>query len=108
MTPNQNGDYETGTWAGPFNMTYTRTYYASGILDDGRFWVVGGEVTSDPNVNGDTPTSEIFDPQTNTWNFVDKDTNFSYINGDAACCTLAGTISEKLWVDRPVIFTDKN
>lgn len=97
LTPDQNGNYEAGNWTGPFNMNYTREFFASGILDDGRFWVLGGEYGNDPNANGDTPTSEIFDPQTSTWTLVNKDSNFSDIKGDAVCCTLPGTKSRKLW-----------
>ena len=43
LTPDpSSGTYEKGSWAGPFNMAIPRLWYASGVLLDGRVFVVGG------------------------------------------------------------------
>lgn len=68
-------------------MANTRQYFASGLLKDGRWWVVGGEYS---DAGGDTPLGEIFNPTTNTWSKMNKDPNFNWIQGDCISCTMAG------------------
>jgi len=48
LTPDQHGRYETGTWSGELNMQYARQWFASGVLRDGRVFVIGGEDSTDP------------------------------------------------------------
>jgi hypothetical protein len=83
LKADDNGDYDSGTWSGPFNMTTARQFFASAVLKDGRLFVLGGEYSS---AGGDTTLGEIFDPQTNSWSAMT--TPFSWINGDAAAAVL--------------------
>ena len=95
LYPAADGFYDNGTWTGPFNMEYQRTAFASGIMMDGRLFVLGGEHSNDPNdvaEGGWSPTWEIFDPTTNIWTPQPKPiqgtSNFNYIGGDASSCVL--------------------
>ena len=87
LKPDGAGSYDTAgvAWSGPFTMANTRQFYASGVLADGRVFVVGGEYS---DAGGDTPLGEMFDPLTNTWSPMDKPGAFSWINGDASACIL--------------------
>ena len=96
LTPDDQGHYDTGTWSGALNMTNTRIFFASGVLMDGRLFVVGGEFSS---VGGDTPLGEIFDPSTNAWGPMNKPAAFNFIQGDCSACVLP---------DGRVIFGDIN
>ncbi len=87
LTPDNTGNYDTGAWSGPFKMATARQFFASGLLKDGRLFVVGGEYSSAGN---DTPLGEIFDPLTNTWSAMNKPSPaFDAINGDVSACILA-------------------
>jgi hypothetical protein len=87
LKPDGNGRYDTAgvAWSGPFSMANTRQFYASGVLTDGRVFVLGGEYSSAGN---DTPLGEIFDPQNNTWSAMTKPNSFSWINGDVSACIM--------------------
>ena len=85
LAPDDQGSYQNGLWSAPFPMLNSRQYFASGILRDGRVFVIGGEYSDAGNA---TPLGEYFDPQTNTWSAMNKDTNFAWINSDAVGCTL--------------------
>jgi hypothetical protein len=88
LNPDGSGKYETAgaVWSGPFSMANSRQFYASGVLKDGRVFVLGGEYSS---AGGNTPLGEIFDPQTNTWSAMIKPATFSWIQGDVSACILA-------------------
>ncbi|KAH6699678.1 hypothetical protein BKA61DRAFT_661853 [Leptodontidium sp. MPI-SDFR-AT-0119] len=93
LTPDLQGQYESGSWTGPFNMTTARKYYSSGVLSDGRVFVIGGEYAGGNNPAKLT-TGEIFDPDTEKWSPMNKPTGplgtgFDYISTDAAGCILA-------------------
>jgi hypothetical protein len=88
LTPDSNGKYETAgaTWTGPFPMANARQFWASGVLKDGRVFVIGGEKSTPAN----TPLAEIFDPQTNIWSPLPKPSpQFDFIQGDACGCILS-------------------
>src|SRR6202162_3372435 len=88
LTPDSNGKYKTAgaTWTGPFPIANPRQFWASGVLKDGRAFVIGGEKSTPAN----TPLAEIFDPQTNTWSPLPKPSpQFDFIQGDACGCILA-------------------
>ncbi|MCL1869104.1 MAG: hypothetical protein FWF90_01680 [Promicromonosporaceae bacterium] len=88
LAPDDTGKYESGTWTGPFTMANTRQFFASGVLKDGRVFVVGAEY-SDAAGGGSTPLGEIFDPTTNTWSPMNKPTpSFDFIYSDAVSCVL--------------------
>ncbi len=96
LFPSPSGSYSDGSWIGPFDMEYQRQSFASGIMMDGRVFVVGGEYTNDPNTfekpGTYSPTGEIFDPDADSWTQLPKPLTpppaFNYIAGDASSCVL--------------------
>ncbi len=89
LTPDQHGRYETGTWSGELNMQYARQWFASGVLRDGRVFVIGGEYSTDPAATSDAWSGETFDPQTNTWTPISKPSAFEFVRGDCNGSVLA-------------------
>jgi hypothetical protein len=92
LRPDSRGSYNTTAvdWSGPFSMQHAREDFASGVLSDGRVYVVGGEYLDGSATPNDSPLAEIFDPQTNLWTPLNKPTPaFDYIQGDAISCVLA-------------------
>jgi hypothetical protein len=86
LTPDNQGNYTTGSWSAPISMSNSRQYFASGVLRDGLVFAIGGE---DSNAGSDTPLGEIFDPQSNSWSkLTSKPAGFDWIHGDASCCIL--------------------
>ncbi|MDX6559997.1 MAG: hypothetical protein QOF72_3046 [Blastocatellia bacterium] len=89
LTPDQNGSYVNGTWAALAPMHFTRLYYASAVLPDGRVFVAGGEYS---NAGSETNTAEIYNPGTDTWTTISAPPGWTVI-GDAPCCVLPdGTV----------------
>ncbi len=82
LTPDSAGKYETGSWSSELNMKFARQWFASGVLNDGRVFVIGGEDCSDPTHPSDAPTGEIFDPLTNLWSDISKPSSFDFVRGD--------------------------
>ncbi len=91
LTPDQAGKYETGTWSSELNMKFARQWFASGVLADGRVFVIGGEDCSDPANQIDAPTGEIFDPlnETNPWSDIAKPSSVDFVRGDCNGSVLA-------------------
>ena len=89
LTPNDQGSYQNGLWSGPFPMINSRQFFASGILRDGRVFVIGGEYSDASPTGGTTALGEYFDPKTNTWSAMNKPALFNWIVSDAVGCTLA-------------------
>jgi hypothetical protein len=94
FTPDAQGKYETGTWSSIIHMINARQFFSSGVLRDGRVYVIGGEISDDPAApNGDSPLGEIFDPQetqlTKAWSPMNKPAAFNWVSGDAAGCILS-------------------
>jgi len=87
LKPDSNGQFDTAgvSWSGPFSMANTRQFYASGVLLDGRVFVVGGDYS---DVGNNTPLGEVFDPLTNAWSAMNKPASFNFISGDASGCIL--------------------
>jgi len=93
LSPDSHGDYRSGTWSSALPMSGQRKYFASGVLNDGRVYVVGGEYS---DILGDTDTStdndnrgEIFDPVSGTWSTMNKPTpGFDFILGDCVSIVL--------------------
>ncbi len=82
LTPDANGSYLNGTWSATPNAAYSRLYYASGVLRDGRVIVAGGEYgTGGSKV-------EIYDPVANTWTTISEPSGWGYI-GDTPSMVLA-------------------
>ena len=98
LTPGDDGKYASGSWSSALKMTYTRLYFASGVLRDGRVFAIGGEYSNDPNdlnpgaPNTFAPSAEVFDPDTNTWRLLtagEKPATVNQVAGDAPACVLA-------------------
>jgi Galactose oxidase, central domain len=88
-TPDAQGKYETGSWSAVIHMINARQFFSSGVLRDGRVYVIGGEISDDPAATSDSPLGEIFDPLTNKWSPMNKPAAFNWVAGDAAGCILA-------------------
>jgi hypothetical protein len=84
LTPDHTGSYVSGTWSPLADMSIWRRYYASGVLDDGRVIVVGGEQSG---AGGDTNRGEIYDPVTDSWAPISPPPGWATV-GDAASCIL--------------------
>jgi hypothetical protein len=85
LTPDAAGAYETGSWSGELDMTYARQWFASGVLADGRVFVIGGEDSTDPAAATDAWSGDVFDPQAGpagTWSALDKPAAFEFVRGD--------------------------
>jgi hypothetical protein len=90
LSPDSAGNYETGGWTADLDMEFGRQWFASGVLPDGRVFVIGGEDCSDPSNPSDTPTGEIFDPLSNSWSTIDKPSpSFDFVRGDCNGAVLA-------------------
>lgn len=93
LTPTSQGDYRGGTWSTALPMAGQRKYFASGVLKDGRVFVVGGEYS---DVLGNTDKTadkdnrgELFDPVTNTWSTMKKPSpGFDFVIGDCVSIVL--------------------
>ncbi|MEO7085467.1 MAG: kelch repeat-containing protein [Gemmatimonadaceae bacterium] len=85
FTPDPVNGYAGGTWGSESDMANTRLFCASGILRDGRLFVVGGEVST---AGPDTPLAEIYDPNSNSWSTLTKPAAFNFIQGDCSGCVL--------------------
>lgn len=83
LTPDSAGSYINGTWSNLAPMSFWRRYYSSGILNDGRVLIIGGEQSG---AGGDTNKGEIYNPVTNTWSPIALPP-WAQV-GDAACCVL--------------------
>lgn len=61
LTPDSHGSYINGTWTTLASMHYTRLYYASDVLRDGRVFVAGAEYGTGTN------SAEVYNPSNDTW-----------------------------------------
>ena len=84
LTPDVHGNYITGTWNDLAPMHWTRRYYASAVLKDGRVIVSGGEYS---NAGGWTDKTEIYEPRTDTWTEIAAPPGWGGV-GDAPCAVL--------------------
>jgi Galactose oxidase, central domain len=94
MKPDKYGNYANPSWSSTITMSTARQYFASGMLRDGRVFVIGGEISNDlantaPTPGLDSPLGEIFDPVTNKWTLLNKPQTFNYIKGDVPASVLA-------------------
>jgi hypothetical protein len=84
LTPDAFGDYMHGTWSALAPMHFTRLYYASAVLKDGRVLVAGGEYS---NGGSETNKAEIYDPALDSWTEIAPPPGWVQI-GDASCSLL--------------------
>lgn len=76
LTPDSTGSYVNGTWTQLAPMNFTRLYYSSQLLKDGRVYVAGGEYGSG------SAQGEVWDPNTNVWT-VTQSTGYGYIDANS-------------------------
>jgi len=75
LTPGATGGYANGTWTSDIaSMHYTRLYYSSDVLPDGRVFVAGGEYGTG------TTNAEVYSPVSNTWTLIPIPSGFITTN----------------------------
>ncbi len=67
LTPDATGSYINGTWSTLAQGPTPRLYFASQLLQDGRFWLVGGEYTGPGLLANWANTGEIYDTVADSW-----------------------------------------
>ena len=89
LTPDKAGRYRTGRWSDPLPMATGRLDFASGVLADGRVYVVGGEYATGFD-DGKCPLGEIFDLRTGGWSPMDKPSpGYDFVASDCSSVVLA-------------------
>jgi hypothetical protein len=64
LVPDSHGSYVNGIWTNMASMNYTRLWYSSTILRDGRVFVAGAEYGTG------SATAEIYEPLANSWTII--------------------------------------
>jgi len=91
FTPDPKNGYAGGSWILPdgsnseSDMANTREFFATGVLQDGRVYAIGGEVP------GSTALGEIYDPVSNKWTqmtALDKPATVSFVASDCSSMVL--------------------
>jgi hypothetical protein len=87
LTPDENGNYITGTWTQAASMPsdYGPLYFASAVLADGKLIVNGGEYNF--CAGAETALGAIYDPVANSWTAVSGPSGWSRI-GDGQSAVL--------------------
>jgi hypothetical protein len=67
LTPTSSSDYVHGNWSTLSSMSLERLYYASGVLPDGKVYILGGEYSGPSGAWNFANTGEIYDPMTDSW-----------------------------------------
>jgi hypothetical protein len=107
-TPDEYGDYSDGTWTqvGSLQAGYGPSAFASDVLPDGRFAIIGGEY----NVPGQydlqlTNLGAIYDPTTGTWTPLGHPNNWGYIGDSPSTVGADGRmyVGQKLTQDVAVL-----
>jgi hypothetical protein len=86
LTPDSAGNYADGTWTQIASLPviggvqYAPLYFASAVLPDGRFIVMGGEYLD--NVPTWTNLGAIYDPVGDSWTAVNAPAGWGYTDGD--------------------------
>jgi len=70
LTPDIHGSHINGTWSTLAPMNFTREFYSSAVLRDGRVFVAGGEYPTNAVANRGGNTAEIYNPLDNTWTVI--------------------------------------
>lgn len=96
-TPDPKNGYAGGHWTLPdgsgseSDMTNTRQFFGTGVLQDGRVYAIGGEYSNASAGGGATSLGEIYDPVSNTWTQMttaDKPAAVSFVAADCASMVL--------------------
>lgn len=96
-TPDPNNGYAGGSWTLPdgssseSDMTNTRQFFGTGVLQDGQVYAIGGEYSNASSSGRTTSLGEIYDPGSNKWTqmtTLDKPTTVSFVAADCASMVL--------------------
>ena len=83
------GIYANGSFAQTQTMSSIREYFASGVLTDGRMYVIGAEYSDTSSTPKALKDGQIFDPQSGAWTPISKPSPaFDYVKGDVGSCML--------------------
>ncbi len=96
LVPDQNGSYIHGSWVPLHPMRYSRLYFGSAVLADGRVIVTGGEY------GRGNDSIEIYDPVSDSWS-AGPLPPWPYIS-DEPCCLLADGRLLAGFVQRSAVF----
>jgi hypothetical protein len=86
LTPDSAGNYADGTWTQIATLPvidgvqYAPLYFASAVLPDGRYIIMGGEYQA--GVPTWTNLGAIYDPVADAWTAVNAPTGWGYSDGD--------------------------
>ena len=99
LTPNASGSYISGTWTTLKSMNYSREYYSSDVLRDGRLFVAGGEYgTGGAN-------AEVYDPLANSWS-VTSSAGVGFADSESVLLPNGNVlVSPVSWVPFPAFVT---
>ncbi len=72
LTPDSRGSYINGSWTeNPIApMDFSRLYFESQVLPDGRVWILGGEYSGPYLDSNLAPSGQIWDPVANSWSNI--------------------------------------
>ncbi len=70
LTPDSSGSYVDGSWSRLADEPTQRQYYGSNVLQNGNFFLVGGEYIGGSSTPTDSNTGDIYDPATNSWSAI--------------------------------------
>ncbi len=83
------GIYANGSFSTTQTMSSIREYFASGVLGDGRMYVIGAEYSDTSNTPKALKDGQTFDPQTGAWTAISKPSPaFDFVKGDVGSCVL--------------------
>lgn len=88
--PTQGGDvYAHGAFAQTQAMASIREYFASGVVSDGRMYVIGAEYSDTSGKPKSRKDGQVYDPQTDSWTAISKPSpQFDYVKGDVGSVVL--------------------
>ena len=70
LTPDSTGSYVNGTWSPLANEPTDRLYYGSNVMQNGNFFVVGGEYVNGSTTATHSNTGDIYNSATNSWSSI--------------------------------------
>ena len=70
LTPSSTGSYVDGTWSQLANEPTERLYDGSNIMQNGDYFVIGGEYIGGSSTESDSNTGDIYDPSTDSWSTI--------------------------------------
>jgi hypothetical protein len=91
LTPDKTGHYVNGTWTNRASMTYTRLFYATQVLPNGKVLVVGSE---HPSAAGGTNSAELYDTINDSWSTIPVPAALSDVTANSALTGFLNTVQQ--------------